>query len=271
MKAWVEHEPDGEGGQALVATIILDAPRCTFSCTHCDLWKHALPHPSPVGSIVRQVARAQQQTLGCRWIKLYNGGNFSDPQSIPREDRSRIAEACGQYDRVIVENHPNMPWEPLVTLASQIQGRLEVAMGLESADPFLLKGLNKRMTLDDFCQAAQRYLDHEIDVRTFVIHGLPGIPYQEQIHSSLESVSFAFSAGSRHVSVIPMRNDPSAKEAQVDGATRIEQLEQILQTALTWKRGVVTIDTWDLDWLLPEQPERIARIKELNLSQLVSH
>ena len=58
------------------------------------------------------------------------------------------------FERVIVECHPAFVSERCVAFRHLLGGRLEVAMGLETAHPEVLEKLNKRMTLEQFAAAA---------------------------------------------------------------------------------------------------------------------
>ena len=54
--------------------------------------------------IAEQIRWALDQLPPARHIKLYNSGNFFDPNAIPPEDYEQIAELVSGFDTVIVES-----------------------------------------------------------------------------------------------------------------------------------------------------------------------
>ena len=80
-------------------------------------------------------------------LKLYNAGSFFDPRAIPPEEYPAIARLAAPFRRTIVECHPALVGPRCLAFRDLLSGRLEVAMGLETAHPEVLERLNKRMTL----------------------------------------------------------------------------------------------------------------------------
>ena len=91
-----------------MATLFLTNRECPFRCLMCDLWKHTLEETVPVGAIPAQIDFALERLPPAKHIKLYNSGNFFDPQAIPREDYAEIARRVRSFDTLIVENHPRL-------------------------------------------------------------------------------------------------------------------------------------------------------------------
>src|SRR5437588_4074198 len=137
-----------------VATIFLTNRECPWRCLMCDLWKNTIEETVPVGAIPEQVDFALSRLLPAEQVKLYNSGSFFDRAAIPMEDYAAIAARLREFDRVIVESHPALINERIIGFRNLLQGQLEVAMGLETADPETLGRLNKRMTLEQFATAA---------------------------------------------------------------------------------------------------------------------
>ena len=71
------------------------------------------------------------------------------PQAVPEADDADVARALGGADRVIVESHPaflaGTHGDRCLRFRDRLSGRLEVAIGLETADPEVLARLNKRI------------------------------------------------------------------------------------------------------------------------------
>jgi len=96
------------------------------------------------------------------------------------------------FERVIVECHPALIGDPAVRFRDSVNGRLEVAMGLETAHPEVLARLNKRMTLDQFARAAEFLRGHDIALRVFILVKPPFLDEAEalewpDVHSTSRS------------------------------------------------------------------------------------
>src|SRR5207249_1989335 len=109
-----------------------------------------------------QIRYALDSLPAARWIKLYNAGSFFDPRAIPEEEYLEIARLLQPFERVIVECHPALVGSRVDRFQAMLSGRLEVAMGLETANPRALELLNKGITLDHFARAADYLAAREI-------------------------------------------------------------------------------------------------------------
>ena len=145
------------GGVEPVATVFLTNKECPFRCVMCDLWRNTLTETVPVGAIPAQIDHALLQLPPAKQLKLYNSGSFFDPHAIPPQDYGAIAERANRFDRLIVENHPALTGDGCLRFRDMLRGRLEVAMGLETAHPEVLAKLNKRMTLDQFSTCGELF------------------------------------------------------------------------------------------------------------------
>src|SRR5262245_50858609 len=155
--AWlVERERSARGEVVDVAVVFLTNRECPLRCLMCDLWKNTLDEAVAPGAIPEQIRWVLERLAPARQIKLYNSANFFDPQAIPEADDADIAALVGSFEAVIVENHPRMVGRRCLAFNERLGGRLQVAMGLETVHEDVLRVLNKRMTLDDFRQAAAK-------------------------------------------------------------------------------------------------------------------
>lgn len=103
-----EPEASPRGVVEQVATLFLVNRECPFTCAFCDLWKQTTETPVSAGQILGQIDLALAALPAARHIKLYNAGNFFDPQAIPPEAWPGIADRVCGYETVIVENHPRL-------------------------------------------------------------------------------------------------------------------------------------------------------------------
>jgi archaeosine synthase beta-subunit len=260
-----EREPDGHGGQVSVLTVFLTASQCPIGCSMCDLHHNTLLTATPVGAIPRQLDHALYERPRLGWIKLYNSGNFFDPRSIPVVDYPDIAARCAGFSRVIVENHPRFGAERLRQFRDLLNCSFEVAVGLETVQPRWLARLEKQMSRDDFDRYA-RWLGRErVDLRVFLIVGVPGSGVAESIRWARLSLRHAVQQGARHISLIPARSGHGwhGMAAQLPTFSLDDLLE--LQAVAIEDSGpsVVTIDLWNLD----ERDWRFQRLNERNLAQ----
>ena len=276
--AWcLEQEPDGAGGVAESLTLFLTGAECPFHCTMCDLWKYTIDEPTPTGAIAEQVKRGLEHGEDCRWIKLYNASNFFDRRSVPDQDLPRIAQSIQNKERVIVENHPKLLRDSILSFRDSIDGRLEVAMGLETIHPSSFALLQKQFELDDFSKACEYYQRHGIDTRAFVMLQPPGTDPHESVEWAFKTAQFAFESGVRHVSVIPTRGGNGTMEYLASQGLyqppTADQLEQVLEHGLDGipHGRVITVDLWDwsdLKGLCTHcSKRREDRLKSMNLAQ----
>lgn len=180
-----EREPDGNGGQVETTTVFLTVSECPIGCSMCDLYRNTLTTATPLGAIPRQLDAALRSRVpndgapndGIRsgWIKLYNSGNFFDPRSIPPADYASIAASCEPFSRVVVENHPKFGADRLRRFRDLVGVPLEIAVGLETVQPRWLSRLEKQMSRDDFDRYARWLHNQGVDLRVFLIIGVPGV------------------------------------------------------------------------------------------------
>ena len=274
--ALVEDEASESGEVLPVATIFLTNRECPWRCLMCDLWKNTLIHPAPPGAIAAQIRGALAALPPARHIKLYNAGSFFDAQAIRPEEDEEIAALVRPFERVIVESHPALVGDRCLGFRDRLEGRLEVALGLETIHPEVLPRLNKRMSVDDFRRAADFLCASDIALRVFVLVGLPWLAESESLDWACRSIHFAFDCGATAVSLIPTRAGNGALDA-LAGAGEfaepdLESLEFALDFGIQLGRGRVFADLWDLERFSRCAScflARAARLKETNLRQAV--
>lgn len=272
-----EQEPDQEGNLQMINTIFLTSKECAFKCLMCDLWKNTLEGPTPKGAILKQIDYALNRLPNSSIIKLYNSGNFFDQKSIPPSDYPGIIERVRSYKKVIVENHAKLCGQPCVDFNDQLNGKLEIAMGLETIHPDVLPKLNKQLSQENFRKAANFLSSHGIAMRAFVLLNPPFlIDEKESIEWTIKTIQFAFDCGVGCCSIIPTRAGNGMMETiQEQGyyvPPSLNALEEVFEKALALKQGQVFVDTWDIGFL-SKCPhcfeERKTRLNKMNLKQKV--
>jgi radical SAM enzyme (TIGR01210 family) len=284
----IEDERAADGGLARVATIFLTGRECPWHCVMCDLWMHTTVDDTPAGAIVAQIAAAREH-LASAWpvdvVKLYNAGSFFDPRAVPASDYPAIATQLRGVSRVIVESHPSLIGERTVRFVDALQrasagGRtptLEVAMGLETANPDALERLNKRMTIGAFVASASTLRHAGIALRTFLLISPPFVPHDQQDHWLEQSVDLAIDCGATVVSLIPLRTGNGAIDALVaNGLARPPAMTDIERSAaIALRRTIGTstrafVDLWDLQRFSSCTlciDRRLARLDRINRTQ----
>ena len=247
--AW-EEEPDASGALVPTAVVFLTNRECPFRCVYCDLWVNTLDTTLPAGAIPEQIRHALASLPQARHLKLYNAGSYFDPQQIPPDDDADVARMSEPFDRVIVEAHPaflrGAHGERCLRFRDRVRGRLEVAIGLETAHPGVLARLNKRMDLDAFRAAAAFLGAHDIDLRVFILLNPPFLRGEEAVEWACRSIDVAFEAGASVCSIIPTRSGNGAIEALGDEyeAPTPAALARVVEYGVSLGRGRVLADPW---------------------------
>lgn len=277
----LEQEPAGKFSVADVATVFLTGAECPYRCSMCDLWQYTLDRATMPGEIVSQLSWVMDQLDSKAearpgWIKLYNASNFFDSRAVPECDYSAIAKQCDAFQRVIVENHPKLVRPTVKQFSSLLQGKLEIAMGLETVHPGSMLLLNKGFDLDDFARASQQLDTLQIDRRAFVMLQPPGTEPSEAMDWAMKTLAFANAHGVRHCSIIPTRMGNGTMEWLQEQSLFIpptfRQLEQTLELALNhFSEMIVTVDMWNLELLVGTCDQcilgRKERLERMNLQQ----
>ena len=268
-----ERRPDGRRERTL--TVFLAGAECPFTCSFCDLWQWTLDGPTPPGALVRQLERVLDTLDGPvpDRLKLYTASNFFDRRAVPREDFAALARLAGPFGAVTVESHANTIGRETLEFARSIAGRLEVAIGLETVHPRAMAELNKRLDLPRFDSAASFLSAEGVDLRVFVLLGVPHVPDEESVDWTVRTVEHAVACGAAVVSIIPVRGGNGEMERlRAQGAftpPTLAQLEEALDRSIALGRTAVTADLWDVG-LLPGCSEcrarRIERLARMNLT-----
>jgi uncharacterized Fe-S cluster-containing MiaB family protein len=270
-----EEERDAAGELAPTAVVFLTNRECPFRCVMCDLWVNTLDDAIAEGLIAGQIREALAGLPPVRQVKLYNAGSFFDAQAIPPADDEAIARVVGAFERVIVEAHPAYlrgPYaERCLEFRRRLTGRLEVAVGLETANTDVLEQLNKRMTLDDFSRAAAFLRGHDIDVRAFILLQPPFMRADEAVEWGCRSLDVAFGSGASVCSVIPTRSGNGAMEAVGAVPPDLAALESVVEYGVIADRGRVFADLWDVERFFTCRcsADRAARLRMMNRTQRI--
>lgn len=271
---FVEQEVTGSGRVEDVATIFLTNRECPFRCLMCDLWRFTTDDTVPAEAIPAQIDHALAQMPSALHVKLYNNGNFFDRKAIPPDAHVGIAERLAGFKTVILENHPKLCDDACLRFRDRLDGRLEIALGLETVHPDVLPRLNKRMTLADYARAVEFLRQADVDVRTFILLRPPFLTEKEGRTWAIRSIEYAFDVGVQCCAVVPTRGGNGIMERLSDDGQfappSIGSMEAVLEAGLKLGRGRVFMDLWDADRFYDCGscgPARAQRLLRMNLSQ----
>lgn len=270
-----EAETGPAGDSVPTATVFLTNRECPYRCLMCDLWRNTLDQRVPSGAIAAQIRSALEQLPTAKQVKLYNAGSFFDPQAIPPEDYPEIARAVAGMERVIVECHPRLIGERCLRFRDLLDGRLEVAVGLETVHPVVLERLNKRFTVEDFQRAAAFLSAQDIALRVFLLLPPPFLTQAEGVSWAQRSLDVAIEAGAEVCCVIPTRAGNGAMEALAASGEFVSPALASLETAQEYglRRGRARVfsDLWDIEnfFTCACSPARAKRLADMNRTQRV--
>jgi len=155
--------------------------------------------------------------------------------------------------------------------------KLEVAIGLETVHPEILRKLNKRMTLHDFRNAVEYLNQNGIRSRAFILLRPPFMLEEEGIEWAKMSIDYAFKAGVECCIVIPVRAGNGAMDILMEKGDfkipDIKSLEIVLEYGIGLKAGRVFADVWDIGLFSQCKKcidQRTKRLISMNLNQYIN-
>lgn len=272
----LEKERTVSGKIEETAIIFLTNKECSFKCLMCDLWKNTTEKSVSVGSIPDQIEWALSKMPKTKCLKLYNSGSFFDEKAIPESDYKRIAKLVSDFETVIVESHPKLINEKCLRFKNILKPELQVALGLETVHPEVLKKLNKAMTLDDFKRAVNFLSKNKIKTRAFILLRPPFLSESEGVYWAKKSIDFAVSLGVECSTIIPVRSGNGSMEKLIKKGDfkmpNIHSLESVIEYGINLNAGRIFADVWDLALFSNCKKcieERTNRLTSINLSQKI--
>lgn len=277
----VEQERLPDGRLATSTTLFLAGRECPFTCVFCDLWRFTTDAPTPPGAIPEQIRLGLEKAVdpersvrgdGPRLVKLYNASNFFDSGAVPPQDDPEIARRVADFDRVVVECHARLVGRRCFEFAERVDGRLEVAMGFETAHPDAFRRLNKGADLQDLRRASTALKAAGLGLRAFLLLDPPFIAETERRAWLLRSVEDALDQGASTVWLIPMRGDSvEMRRLAARGdftPPTLEHIEDAFDDARRLAPDAVRLDTWDLERFTADPEHAAARLERLRRLQL---
>lgn len=171
--------------------LILRTRGCSWSyhsgCSMCGFWEDTNPNITK-NEIMNQIESFLKEYSKGDVLKIFTSGSFFDPIEISEDIQLLIIQKLLEnYNYLIVESRP----EYIINRADKLKefaGRIQVAIGMESTDPAVLKYLiNKNYDFEDFKEAAQELHKNGISVRAYLLMKPPFMKEDEAIRDTIQS------------------------------------------------------------------------------------
>ena len=196
VNQWVEEEAIGsERVRAFV--LILKTRGCYWAdakgCSMCGYSKDTLGRSATPGELAEQLRRAVARYRDEPYVKVYTSGSFLDDREVDPASRVAIVSAFRAARRFLFETLPEFPSaETLEPLRAAFPGTLEVALGLESTDPEVLRRyVNKGAPPDEYLAAADRVRALGASPKGYVLLKPPYLTEEESVRDVLRTVRTA--------------------------------------------------------------------------------
>jgi radical SAM enzyme (TIGR01210 family) len=123
-------------------------------------------------------------------VKVYNSGNFFDPNEVPPKVRNRIFEDLGERcEKLVVENLPQLVRKPLLEEALKHCRRFEVAIGLETASDYVRDHcVSKDFHFERYVEAVKVARECSVSVKTYL---LLKPPFLSETASMMDTIASA--------------------------------------------------------------------------------
>ncbi|UCE36950.1 MAG: archaeosine biosynthesis radical SAM protein RaSEA [Thermoplasmata archaeon] len=154
-------------------------------CSMCGYINDSARESVGEEDLIYQFQEAMKKYSGEKIVKIYTSGSFFDEEEIPVSVQDKILNVLQEKtEKVIVETRPEF------VKTERLKGinKIEIAMGLESANDFVLENsINKGFKLDDYVKAATTINDLGIGVKTYLLIKPPFLTEKEAIEDTISS------------------------------------------------------------------------------------
>jgi radical SAM enzyme (TIGR01210 family) len=197
VNMWTEDEALGpDRVRAFVA--ILRTRGCYWAdvkgCSMCGYAKDTLGRSASPEELTNQLDRVLARYQGEPYVKFYTSGSFLDDREVDPGSRERIAKAfAGRARRLLFETLPEFAVDAAVgPVRDAFGGEVEVAMGLESAQPEVLGRLiNKGEPPSEYLAAADRLRSFGVRPKAYLLLKPPYLTEAESVADVVRSVGVA--------------------------------------------------------------------------------
>ncbi len=239
VNLWSEDEAIGaERVRAFV--LILRTRGCYWAdvkgCSMCGYAKDTLGRSATPAELATQLEHALRAYRGEPYVKIYTSGSFLDDREVDPGSRLALVRAFGGHARrLLFETLPEFATsESLAPLRDAFSGELEVAQGLESTQPDVLRRLiNKGSPPSEYFAAAERIRALGIRAKAYLLLKPPYLTEQESIDDVVTSIGEA----ARRFDAI------SVNPVHIQNGTVVEWLYRRGRYRPPWLWSLVTVMT----------------------------
>jgi len=156
-------------------------------CSMCGYYTATNPDITR-NDLEEQLNEALDRYEGEEIIKIYTSGSFLDEDELPKEIGLEILNSF-DAEKTLIESRPQFVKGDGLKDYEEAVDQLEVALGLESADDFVLKNsINKGFTFSDYKRAVKTAHDNGCSIRTYLLLKPPFLTEKEAIQDVIDSV-----------------------------------------------------------------------------------
>ena len=197
VNQWVE--PEALGTERVSAfVVILKTRGCYWAdakgCSMCGYAKDTLGRSATPEELAEQFDRVLTRYRGEPYVKVYTSGSFLDDREVDSESRQRFVRAfSGRARRLLFETLPEFATaETLAPLRAAFAGELEVALGLETADPLVLaRYVHKNAPPEAYFSAADRVREAGARAKAYLLLKPPYLTEAEAADDVVRSIGIA--------------------------------------------------------------------------------
>lgn len=193
ITSWTEKELYKQNVEA-VFSVILRTRGCSWSytsgCSMCGYYTDTNPDVTEK-DLEKQVEEALNKYEGQKVVKIYTSGSFLDESEVPKSIADYLLGSLDSQgaEKILVESRPEFVRKDTLEHYSEQVDELEIALGLESANDFVLKNcINKGFTYDDYVSAKEKILDMGLKMRTYLLLKPPFLREKEAVEDVLNSI-----------------------------------------------------------------------------------
>ncbi len=191
VACWKEKEPLEKEKEPVEAfSVIFRTRGCYWAyasgCSMCGYHTDTNPNIDKK-DLEDQLQEALSEYDGEKIVKIYTSGSFLDEKELEQSMAVDILESF-EAEKTVIESRPGFIDLKKVKHYSKKVDGLEVAIGLESADDFVLKNcINKGFTFDNYDKKV-RLISELVSIRTYLLLNPPFLLEREAIEDVKKSV-----------------------------------------------------------------------------------
>ncbi|MEM0139770.1 MAG: archaeosine biosynthesis radical SAM protein RaSEA [Ferroplasma sp.] len=190
------------------------------ACSMCGYFNDISPEIVDE-NLMKQIDLLADSIGDSRVLKIFTSGSFLDPNEVHPAVRDYFIERIkDKVDKLLVESRTEYIKHDILAPFKENNIDLRIAIGLESADDYIMKySVNKGSSLKKFMAAADILKHEKIELRTYLLFKPPFISEKKAIDDIIKSVEI----------VSPYSSDISINPMNIQRNTLVEKL---------WKKGL---------------------------------